>query len=89
MVEVELPATDAGVFAYPTRRPRRRTFGRGDVLQVGGGVTAPEKIHAPQPRYSEDARQGRVQGVVILQAIVDAMGNVSGSGGAERPAAGD
>ncbi len=77
LTEVELPATDADVFGIPDAPPQAQAFGRGDVMQVGGGVTAPEKIHAPQPRYSEDARQGRVQGVVILQAIVDAMGNVS------------
>ncbi len=75
--EIELPATDADVFGIPDAPPGIETFGDGDVLQVGGGVTAPEKIFAPQPRYSEDARKGRVQGVVILQAIVDAMGNVS------------
>ncbi len=75
--EIDLPATDADVFGIPDAPPAADTFGRGDVMQVGGGVTAPEKIFAPQPRYSEDARQGRIQGVVILQAIVDVMGNVS------------
>ncbi len=75
--EVDLPATDAAVFGIPDAPPAAQAFGRGEVMEVGGGVTAPEKIHAPQPRYSEDARKGRIQGVVILQAIVDAMGNVS------------
>ncbi len=75
--EIELPATDADIFGIPDAPPSTQTFGDGDVMQVGGGVTAPEKIFAPQPRYSEDARKGRIQGVVILQAIVDAMGNIS------------
>ena len=75
--EIELPASDAAVFGIPDAPPEAVAFGRGDVLQVGGGVTAPEKIFAPQPKYSEEARQGRIQGVVILQAIVDAMGNVT------------
>ncbi len=75
--EIDLPATDAAVFGIPDAPPAVRTFGDGDVMQVGGGVTAPEKIFAPQPRYSEDARKSRVQGVVILQAIVDTMGNIA------------
>ena len=76
-LEVDLPETDPAVFGIPDAPPEARAFGSGDVLQVGGGVSAPEKIFAPQPKYTEEARQGRVQGVVILQAIIDAMGNVS------------
>lgn len=75
--EIELPETDAMVFGIPDAPPASQGLSHGDVLQVGSGVTAPEKLHAPQPRYSEDARKGRVQGVVILQAIIDAMGNVA------------
>ncbi len=75
--EVDLPPTDAAVFGIPDAPAEGSGVVRGDVLQVGDGVTAPEKLFAPQPRYSEDARKGRIQGVVILQAIVDAMGNVS------------
>ncbi len=75
--EVDLPPTDVTVFGIPDAPSEGSGIRRGDVLQVGDGVTAPEKIYSPQPRYSEDARKGRVQGVVILQAIVDAMGNVS------------
>ena len=48
----------------------------GDVLQVGGDVQAPVKLHAPRPGYTEEARQARIQGVVMLQVIVDTEGNV-------------
>ena len=75
--DLEIPETDDALFGFPDAPPSAVTFGRGDVLQVGGGVSAPEKIFAPQPRYSEDARQGRVQGVVILQAIIDRLGEVN------------
>ncbi len=75
--EVDLPPTDAAVFGIPDAPSEGSGIRHGDVMQVGDGVTAPEKLFAPQPRYSEDARKGRIQGVVILQAIVDAMGNVS------------
>ncbi|HVS14031.1 MAG TPA: energy transducer TonB [Thermoanaerobaculia bacterium] len=46
-------------------------------LRVGGDVSAPKKIFSPSPLYTEEARQGRIQGVVLLQAVIDAEGNVS------------
>lgn len=47
------------------------------VYQIAGNVRAPEKIHAPDPVYPEEARLGRIQGVVILQTIIDDRGNVT------------
>lgn len=46
-------------------------------LEVGGNVSAPKKIYAPTPLYTEEARQGRIQGVVLLHAVIDAEGKVS------------
>jgi TonB family protein len=46
-------------------------------LWVDGDVKAPIKVFAPQPRYTEEARKARVQGVVILKAVLDKLGNVS------------
>ncbi|HVS64557.1 MAG TPA: energy transducer TonB [Thermoanaerobaculia bacterium] len=46
-------------------------------LEVGGNVSAPKKIYAPTPLYTEEARQGRIQGVVLLHAVIDAEGNVA------------
>ncbi len=74
--EVDLPPVDATVFGIPDA-PEVDTFGPGQVLQVGGGVLAPEKLVAPQPKYTEEARQARIQGIVILQAIIDAEGKVA------------
>ena len=47
-----------------------------EALPVGGDVLPPVKVFAPSPPYTEDARKGRVQGIVILEAIIDAMGKV-------------
>ena len=46
-------------------------------MNLSGNITAPVKISAPQPQYTEEARRARVQGVVILQAIVDCRGHVT------------
>ena len=46
-------------------------------MNVGGEVTTPRKIFAPSPQYTEEARQARVQGVVIVQAIIDCRGDVT------------
>jgi TonB family protein len=46
-------------------------------MQIGGDVRAPVRIYSPDPRYPEEARHARVQGVVILQTIIDKLGNVT------------
>jgi TonB family protein len=42
---------------------------------VGGGVSAPRTLYAPDPEYSEEARRAKVQGSVLLALIVGPDGN--------------
>ena len=79
--ELEVPDIEIAdiVFGVPEAPPSARTgsgWNGAEPLQVGGDVTPPVKIYSPTPKYTEDARKGRIQGVVILQAIIDAVGNV-------------
>ena len=46
-------------------------------MQIAGNVLAPKRIYSPDPHYPEEARHARVQGVVILQTIIDKLGNVT------------
>jgi len=46
----------------------------GGAYRIGGGVSAPTVIHKVEPEYSEEARQRKFQGTVILFIVVDAEG---------------
>jgi protein TonB len=51
--------------------------GTGDEpLRVGGDVKAPQLVNRVEPSYPEAARKARMEGVVILEAIITANGNV-------------
>ena len=47
----------------------------GGVMNVGGGVSAPQVIHSVDPQFTEEARQANHQGVVSIQLIVDPQGS--------------
>jgi protein TonB len=42
----------------------------GGVFRVGGGVSAPKSIYAPDPEYSEEARKAKFTGTCVLSLIV-------------------
>jgi protein TonB len=51
--------------------------GTGDEpLRVGGDVKAPQLLQKIEPAYPEAARKARMEGVVILEAIITAEGSV-------------
>lgn len=49
----------------------------GGVYNVGGGVSAPVPIYAPEPEFSAEARRAKYQGVVDLQIIVTKEGTTA------------
>ena len=72
--ELEFPNVSVGdIESIPDAPPGPSV----SVYQISGNVAAPEKIFAPDPSYPEEARMARVQGVVILQTIIDTVGNVT------------
>ncbi len=71
--EVDLPDSDV-IFGIPEGPPPAEPTG---PIRVGGDVKPPEKIVYPSPQYTEIARKARIQGVVIVEAIIDKEGNVT------------
>ena len=71
--EIEIPDTDI-IFGIPEGPPPAEPEG---PIRVGGDVQPPVKVSAPSPQYTEIARKARIQGVVIVEAIIDKVGNVT------------
>jgi TonB family protein len=49
----------------------------GGVYQVGNGVTSPIPIYEPRPNYTADAMRAKVQGLVVMDAVVQPDGSVT------------
>jgi len=49
----------------------------GGVYNIGNGVTSPVVIFKPQPKYTADAMRAKVQGTVIMSAVVLPDGTVT------------
>jgi protein TonB len=47
----------------------------GGLYHIGGGVSAPQLIFAPDPEFSDEARRAKYQGVCVVSLVVDAQGN--------------
>lgn len=47
-----------------------------EPLRIGGDVKAPQLTNRVEPSYPEAARKARMEGVVILEAIITASGSV-------------
>jgi TonB family protein len=70
---IEIPDTDI-IFGIPEGPPPAEPEG---PIRVGGDVQPPVKLSAPSPQYTEIARKARIQGVVIVEAIIDKAGKVT------------
>ena len=64
--------------AYGQTNPENADQGKtppGPVFKVGPGITPPRTRHAPNPDYSEEAREAGYEGTCVLWLIVGPDGN--------------
>ena len=50
-------------------------------VRVGGDIREPKKIRDVKPVYPEDALANRIQGIVILEAVIGLDGSVESAQG--------
>ncbi len=74
--EVDIPIDSEIFFGIP-EAPPAPPFGGQGVFRLGGEIAPPVKVHYPQPRFTEEARKARIQGVVLLETVIDALGNIT------------
>jgi protein TonB len=61
-----------GVAAAPNVPPPPPT----GPVRVGGNVKPPKIVHIEQPKYPPTAKQAKIEGVVVVEATVNADGSV-------------
>lgn len=57
----------------------------GEILKVEGDVKEPVEVTRVQPTYPEEARKNRIQGQVVLQAVINEKGIVTKVEAVESP----
>lgn len=60
----------AGSAVAPPPPPMKR------LVRVGGNLKPPKQIYNEAPTYPVIAKQARIQGAVIIDAVIDEQGNV-------------
>jgi TonB family protein len=63
------------ILASPENQRSQRLSER--AVHIRAGMGSPNKIKDVAPRYPDEAKDKRIQGIVILEAIIDAEGNVT------------
>ncbi|HEX7829470.1 MAG TPA: energy transducer TonB [Thermoanaerobaculia bacterium] len=49
----------------------------GTPVRVGGNVLPPKIVTRVDPQYTEAARRAKIEGIVIIEAVIDRSGNVT------------
>ncbi len=63
--------TGTSVPAPPPQRPAAKR-----IIRVGSNLRGPRQVHSVQPEYPILAKQERISGAVVVNAVIDEQGNV-------------
>jgi periplasmic protein TonB len=74
---VTSPAIATQLPPAPAQTSAEKPWPPAGVSRPGAGVTAPRLIKEAHPRYTAGAMDAKIQGSVVLEAIVEANGAVS------------
>lgn len=47
------------------------------VYRIGDGVTAPKQLYKEEPAYTQEARDAKVEGAVLLSGVIEADGSIT------------
>jgi protein TonB len=77
LMEMEVPEAEGtldvgAIVGIPEGPPDARA----GAMALTGNIDPPVKVFSPRPLYTEEARRAGIQGIVILEAVVDADGTV-------------
>ncbi|MCP4663657.1 MAG: energy transducer TonB [bacterium] len=73
-LELDLPELADYVIGIPDAPPAIEPEG---PIRVGGNVKPPVRVSTPKPQYTELARRVRLEGTVIVEAIINRQGEVT------------
>lgn len=48
------------------------------VYKIGGDIVAPKPVYKEEPAYTPEARDAKIEGAVLLSAVIEADGSVTG-----------
>lgn len=74
---IERPDGTPGGGAPGVVEPPQSVAAQGGPIRVGGNIRAPRKVRDVKPAYPPEAEQAGIQGIVIIEILIDAEGRVA------------
>src|SRR2546422_4927256 len=71
------PVTSPNATSPPAVHPPTQSSNPDEPLRVGGDVKAPVLISKVDPLYPDEARKAKIQGMVVIEAVISAEGDVT------------